>query len=268
MPFMKFLLSPFKSIYPDWRWLAPIAIVVAHLLVVFQEDKTWWEMWFLSPYWVAFFASVAIAMVVMLGIIRVSVWLDFDCPWNFFRQRFWKQLVWGVGWPVVLSVAMATVYYALLEYRIHDTLYFYRYLQQIVLLILFFNACLYALWVGAFRFRGVYKRELRSAFVRDTQKLDNANIAYFYTKDGSGWAMGFNGKEEVLEMSLERKMLESDFSVFYQMRRDFIVNRNAVTEVLPIKRRLLKVVLCDGKVVPVSQRELATFKKWLLLTNR
>lgn len=194
---------------------------------------------------------------------RQSIKLDAALPWHaHFAKRLKQQLLWGLIFPLLLAIPLATVYFMVLEINIIHTVYFRRYLPLMALWLLLLNSLAFG-WNQYFR-RNPYVPNKRAIaeLQREGHMMAKA-IACVYVAGGTchyrthkGERFAWTGSFESAEQQLG--------PAFFSIRRSVMVSREAIVEVLP-EGDLLKVVLAFEVPVSlvVSNRKLVAFKRWL-----
>lgn len=113
------------------------------------------------------------------------------------------------------------------------------------------------------------KKEYRTRFlisgITSYQKLEVANVAYFYSDNKLTFAVDNTGKEYTLNYNLEQLENELDPSCFFRANRKTIVHVNSVKKVNYDSGSKLKVEISPtpGFDVVVSRLKASDFKIWM-----
>lgn len=96
-------------------------------------------------------------------------------------------------------------------------------------------------------------------------KIDVKDIAYFYTEERATFAVTFEGKEHVINHTLEKLEEQIDPEMFYRANRGMILNSEAVGKIENYFGGKLIVKLIHPFKIPVtiSRLKATAFKDWL-----
>ncbi len=93
-----------------------------------------------------------------------------------------------------------------------------------------------------------------------------ADIHYFYIHEGCAFISRGGGRDYAIDFSLDRLEQMLDPKRFYRVNRNYIVNINAIKDIIAYSSSRLKLIL-DGQDenhdVVVSRDRVADFKKWM-----
>lgn len=94
--------------------------------------------------------------------------------------------------------------------------------------------------------------------------IDLRDISVFFSKDKVTWLYTKAGTKYVLDKSLDQMEEELPKSDFFRVNRKFLVNLEAITEVIPFSARKLKLeILADlPESVLVPTEKITRFKDW------
>lgn len=89
-------------------------------------------------------------------------------------------------------------------------------------------------------------------------------VSVFYAEGRDVYLITQEGKRYMIEFTLENLETMTDSGLFFRVNRSFLVNLNAITDVLVYSNRRLKLSLQPqmGKEVIVSREKVGDFKKW------
>ncbi|MGM0666004.1 MAG: LytR/AlgR family response regulator transcription factor [Bacteroidota bacterium] len=93
-----------------------------------------------------------------------------------------------------------------------------------------------------------------------------ADIHYFFIREGCAFISRGSGRDYAIDFSLDRLEQMLDPKKFYRVNRNYIVNINAIKDIIAYSSSRLKLIL-DGQDenddVVVSRDRVADFKKWM-----
>lgn len=99
------------------------------------------------------------------------------------------------------------------------------------------------------------------------RKVEVSEIAYFYALEKGGYMRTFQGNNYPVEFTLDRLETMLDPSVFYRINRKYLVNMDAISNMVAYSRGRIKLELKpktdDEFETIVSVDRSAGFKKWL-----
>ena len=96
--------------------------------------------------------------------------------------------------------------------------------------------------------------------------VEMKEVAYFYTKDKITFLITKKGKRYPIDQSLEKLDEMANPKKFFRINRQFIINLEAIREMLTYSKSRVKVELnppCDLETIVSTERS-PLFKKWLL----
>jgi two-component system LytT family response regulator len=99
--------------------------------------------------------------------------------------------------------------------------------------------------------------------------VDIKDVAYFYTKDKITFLVTNSGKRYPVDYSLEKLDEIANPKKFYRINRQFIINIDAIKEMIAYSKSRVKVELnpaCDLEMIVSTERS-PLFKKWLIGDN-
>lgn len=94
--------------------------------------------------------------------------------------------------------------------------------------------------------------------------IKSEDISFFYAEGRDAYLIANNEKKYIIEYTLEKLEELLNPRVFFRVNRSFIVNINAIADVLVYSNRRLKLTLHQNidKEIIVSREKVADFKKW------
>lgn len=103
--------------------------------------------------------------------------------------------------------------------------------------------------------------------IRKIRKIDVSEVAYFYVMEKSIYLKNFDGKSYPIEFSLDKLELLLNPSTFFRINRKYIVNMDAISNMIAYSRSRVKLELLpeadDQSDTIVSIDRSADFKMWL-----
>ena len=113
------------------------------------------------------------------------------------------------------------------------------------------------------------QKKYRSRFLiqqgEDFIKLDTEDIAYFYSVNKITFAKSFDGREHLIEQSLEKLERQLDLDQFFRVNRQVIINSKAITKIRTYFNGRLKIIPkpdFDEEII-VSRDKAKILKDWL-----
>lgn len=91
-------------------------------------------------------------------------------------------------------------------------------------------------------------------------------INCFYICERSNFILSDKGKSYALDISLNKAELLIDSRLFFKVSRNFIVNYNAIRDIIAYSSSRLKIILSDWNEkdeIVVSRKRVAEFKGWM-----
>lgn len=113
------------------------------------------------------------------------------------------------------------------------------------------------------------KTEYRTRFmisgISEHKRLNTDDIAYIYSSNKLSLAVEFNGKENILDYTLEELENELNPRSFFRLNRKVIVNIDAIKKIKNDTGGKLKVTTsppCDFEII-ISRLRAPAFKRWM-----
>lgn len=99
------------------------------------------------------------------------------------------------------------------------------------------------------------------------KKIETINVAYFYAMEKMVFMKTFDGDSWPVEFSLDKLELMVDQQKFYRINRKYLVNMDAIKEMIAWSRSRVKLILLpktdDEMDAIVSVERSAGFKRWM-----
>ncbi|TKC10660.1 hypothetical protein FA048_10815 [Pedobacter polaris] len=253
--------------YPSYRFRILIALIAAQLIVLYEERHSYVEIFSNPYYYIALVISTVIALSLINIVFYISRLLDRYYPWGrSYRLRMPRQLLAGVFLPLMPAILLALLYFACFDINILKTVYFSRYLQQIILLLALLNAYLFYHWHYLNKRKSTPKASLQFGNSTTVTAVNPIDIACVFIEGKNYFALNYKGERLIWEDTISHSMTYLDHSQFTLVRRSFIVNRNAIAKVKILTPKKTKITLIAplNLDIEVSQRENVYFKKWFV----
>lgn len=95
--------------------------------------------------------------------------------------------------------------------------------------------------------------------------IETGHIRYFYSLEKSTFLFEDSGKSYDLSYSLDQLEIQLDPKHFFRISRKFIVNIEAINEIITYSSSRLKLIIkgSDQEDILVSRRKIKDFKEWL-----
>lgn len=95
--------------------------------------------------------------------------------------------------------------------------------------------------------------------------LETVKVAWFYTANEIVYAYTKDGRQYVVEFTMEQLELQTDPGIFFRANRQFIINRSAITEVnFYFNGRLsVKIHPEPSERILISKARVPEFKNWM-----
>jgi DNA-binding LytR/AlgR family response regulator len=111
-----------------------------------------------------------------------------------------------------------------------------------------------------------YKKRFLVQIADKYRKVETADIAYFYALEKSVFFRTREGQTYPVDMTLDQIEKALDPALFFRINRKYIVNVNAISNMVSWSKRRIKVELTpatDDMDSIVSMERYTEFKKWL-----
>ncbi|RZK04175.1 MAG: hypothetical protein EOO43_22730 [Flavobacterium sp.] len=260
-----------RSISYNDVWLRLLsALISAHLINVYGEKESVWELVKLGDYYRALAASFVIAIILVEFVYRITLLLDSKLPWEKkFYQRIIFQVSCGILAPLALDCLLAGIYYALHGTDLFKVGHFKYNFIVIALMITLLNAYYLIHYLIKFKIRRK-PTHLSGIIFQDDCMLKKSYPLLIHSENKMCFEIDNNGSRNYLDGSLEQifKMLpENDY---FLINRGYIINRSVIEKMSPGKSRTIRLELRYGihEDVYVSQRNSTAFKAWIANTAK
>jgi hypothetical protein len=275
--------SPIAPIaYKDFYLRLVACIVATHIVIVYGETQSTFEILLTPEYYYAFAGSAIIAFT-LFGAVRWVV-LKLDKRFDWMRQPIYRiglQIFFGLMIPGFLAFLLAALYFRLNGISILDTSYLRYDFQFILLQILIIN-CYYI----AYYFYGKWAQAKEVIDMMDKTKpminevaretfqvskgaanvlLGMDQIAYCYRKDESNFLRTITGEDFYINLSLDEVQEQLPERHFFRINRQMIAHRQTCKGFDLLSYGKLKADLSPSynSEVIISQKRALAFKRWL-----
>ncbi|WP_199117795.1 LytTR family DNA-binding domain-containing protein [Pedobacter sp. ASV28] len=286
--------------YNDRYLRIALCLVAAHIIVLYNEDHTFFQALFTFSYWRGLLGSFVIATLLVNYIHWVTVRLDkrFDWHADTLNRLLWQLLI-GFFAPALFAFLLAAFFFGIFGKNILETTYLQQDYTLVVTMLLTMN--LYYFGLNSFlrlKSSSANDRVQEPLAGKEPERRDNGkeilvvntptvsvplrpeNISYCYllqncvfvrTADMKTLSESYQiaGSLKELEAKLDRRM-------FFRINRQMIINFNACGSYRPGKNKTLEVFpdpapYEKGTKIPdqhkrlcmVSEDRVAAFRLWM-----
>jgi len=271
-----------KSVRPKYNDLLiriVVAVIAAHFIVTFGEDKTFFEFLLLADYYKSVLGSAVIAILLFSFVRYVTVRLDRQYEWNKFPlNRALLQGLFGLLLTAVLAFLLAAVYFRIYGINILTTVYL-KYDFPVIALFVFILNIYYFTYYLLVQVKAGHQKSDKSQPAgnytsvlivnKGTENLpvNTTQISAFYHEGNYNFLKLFDGNSYLISQTLDDLEKQLDPYLFFRVSRQAIVGRNACKSFRILDYGKLDVTTEPPMKEPlvVSQKRSTTFKKWLEL---
>ncbi|SDE87272.1 LytTr DNA-binding domain-containing protein [Mucilaginibacter pineti] len=268
--------------YKDLYLRLIVCIIATHIVIVYGETQSTFEILLTPEYYYAFTGSFIIAFL-LFGSVRYIV-IKLDKKFDWMQQPVYRtglQLFFGLMIPGFLAFLLAALYFRLNGVNILDTSYLRYDFQFILLQILIINCYyiayyFYERWAQA---KEVIDRmdkttPITNDAVRETFQVSKGaanvllgmdQIAYCYRKDESNFLRTVTGEDFFISLSLDEVQEQLPERKFFRINRQIIAHRQTCKGFDLLSYGKLKAELHPSfnSDVIISQKRALAFKKWI-----
>lgn len=268
--------------YNDYAFRVIIALLAAHLLIVYGEHKSTFEMLLIPGYYKSLLGSFLIAWALVEYVGWVTRKLDKSYDWRaHVFQRSALQTALALGLPSLLAFLMAFAYFQTRGLDILNTTYLRLDFPFIVLLLVLLNAyyvafyC-YLKWTHAEHtmmkvLASVSEPENKNKDIFMVSKganvipLPTTQISYVYRDEEVNYLKTVDAETYYLSQSLDEIQQQLSEDTFFRANRQIIVHRQAIKNYGLLDYGKLEADLLPTykEKVIISQKKALAFKKWL-----
>ncbi|WP_162903244.1 LytTR family DNA-binding domain-containing protein [Taibaiella koreensis] len=276
---MKAHLKPVQ--YHDLIFRLTACLIGAHIVVVYGDPRSTFEILLLKSYYLALAGSFVIAFVLFSLMRWIIIRLDHNFDWNRHpAQRAGMQLVAGLGLPALLAFLLAWAYFQLRGgVNILHTSYIRYDFEFIVSLLVMINLyyvaySFFARWKQAEQLIRSIPHTSISEPKRATYQVSKGAtnfllpmdaIACFYRDQNLNKLRTFENEEYFIEETLDEVTAVLPEDNFFRANRQLIVNREACKgfDLLSYGKLDLRLHPDMSTNTVISQKRAVQFKKWL-----
>lgn len=273
------------------KWVRLIAAILGtHIIIVYGEPESSFELMLTKDYYTAFLGSFLIAFVLIELVHFVTSHLDCRYEWvHKAVQRIFAQLLFGLIAPAIVAFLLAIGYFQMRGIDIVYTTYLKYDFQFIFLMLVLINAYylayyFYLKWLLAEQaaknlFPAMAGAEapvipdntvisVSSVFEvskgASTIPIPTASIAYFFRDNETNYLRTMEGETIYVPQTLDEIESQLDKAMFFRANRQIILSYSAVQRYKVIAYGKIEVQLHPETREPiiVSQKRAPNFRKW------
>lgn len=268
--------------YKDLYLRIALCLIASHILIVYGEKLSTFEMMLLQQYYYAVLSSAIIAFVIFSVIRWINIKLDSKFAWKDIPlQRVAMQFFFGLMLPAIAVFLMVAIYFKIRGYDILKTNYlrydFMVVLMQLILINIYYVAYyFYERWSHAEKILSqmVYSERDPASSAKETFMVSKASgnlilhvdeIAYFFRDGESNFVRTGTGEDYFVNSALDEVQQQLPGEKFFRANRQLIVHRQALKGFDLLAYGKLEANLAPafkGEVV-ISQKRARDFKIWL-----
>ncbi|WP_316787779.1 LytTR family DNA-binding domain-containing protein [Pedobacter frigoris] len=267
--------------YKDLYVRISASVIAAHIIVIFGEPDSTFEILLKSYYYPAFGISFVIAFLLISYVHWVTSFLDKRKDWeHHLFSRALLQVLLGFIAPAFLAFFQAWYYLKLRGINILKTTYVSHDFQYILLMLVILNAYyigfyFFLRWKQAERRAALLKASLIKSPVDPKEQflvsggtknvlIDYDAICFFYRQDESNLLRTFQDETYYISRPLDDVQQDLDRR-FFRVNRQMIINRKALKNYKAIEFGKIQIELEPAPAEPaiVSQRRAKSFKEWM-----
>ena len=111
----------------------------------------------------------------------------------------------------------------------------------------------------------VFKKRFVIKIGEHLKTIEADDINMFYSMEKTTYILNKEGKQFIVDYSLERLEEILDDSLFYRVSRKYIINYKSITDMVSYSNSRLKLVIekSNDEGIVVARERVAEFKKWL-----
>lgn len=269
--------------YHDLYVRIAASVIGAHIVVIFGEPLSTFEILLKSYYYPAFAISFVIAFLLITYVWWVSTFLNRKYDWEHYPlSRTLLQTLLGMVVPAFLAFFQAWFYLRIRGVNILKTTYVSHDFQYILLMLVILNAYYIAYYF--------FIRWKQAANALDTIKIPNVkeealiddrdyfivsqgaksvpvrleDICFIYRKEDANLLQTFNGETFFISQPLDdiQQQLSKDF---FRVNRQLIVTRRSIVNYKATDFGKIELVLRPAFYEPaiVSQKRAKSFREWV-----
>lgn len=269
--------------YRDFYVRLITAIVAAHIVTVFGETKSTFELLMMPGYYLGFAVSLLIALLLINYIYWITVRLDRKYAWEGKPLvRTLLQLLLGLVVPALLDFLQAWLYMRSYGVDILKTTYVSHDFQYILLMLAILNAYyiafyFYLRWEQTFQLAKdltAGEPESKSGPLRQQYFMVSSgsrqialpleDICFFYRKEDANYLLTFSGERYYISQNLDDISLQLSH-LFYRANRQLVFNQRTLIGHKSIDNGKIELDLQPPfhEPVVVSSKRAKAFREWV-----
>ena len=273
-----------RVVYHDLFLRILACVIGSHIIVVYGESKSTFEILLTPAYYIAFSGSFIIAFILFSSLRRICIWLDKKHDWmENAIVRAALQLFFGLVIPGLLAFMLAALYFKIVaDVNILKTSYLRYDFQFILLQILVINLYyvayyFYSRWKHAEQVIGTIGVELGTQNQNSEKEtfqvskgaknliLPVDEIAYCYREEDTNFLRTVAGEDFYLDESLDVVQQQLPNAKFFRANRQLILHRKACKgfDLLTYGKLKARVKPELPSDVVISQKRAVAFKNWI-----
>jgi len=280
---MSYPINKQPILYKDKYLRLLTCIVATHIIIVYGESRSTFEMLLMPAYYYAFLGSFIIAFILFSAVRGIVIKLDENFDWlEMPVYRVGLQVFCGFIVPGLLAFLLAALYFRIRGYNILRTSYLRYDFQFILLQILLING-----YYVAYYFFGRWQQAKtiletigksgiasNGTSINDTFQVSKGatnvllhfdEIAYCYRKNDTNFLRTMQGEDFFIGQSLDEVQQQLPESKFFRINRQMIAHRQTCKSFDLLSYGKLKAAIYPpfSEEVIVSQKRALAFKNWV-----
>lgn len=269
------------SNYRDFRFRLLVAVCAALLASELGSSSSLLERILSPEFYLEFGVSLAISFIIVTLVNIATVQLDKRYPWTErLVARTLLQCIFGVAGPSLVVFLMAAIYFRAFGVNIFRTDYLYFAFPFIIALIFIFNLYYFGYYfylqsrkqevadqpVMVYEDeQQTYMRKIMAADGIAMLSMDIQDIAYLFLAGRQVIARSMEGKDLMVDGTLEDFESRLDPQIFFRINRKMLASREAIKGYEPLAFSKLSAILEPPfkEEVVISQRKSPLFKNWI-----
>eukprot|EP01133_Synstelium_polycarpum_P017051 gene17051-20313_t len=268
--------------YRDIYLRLAACLIASHILVVYGETKSTFEMMLMPEYYYAVGGSTVIALILFTIMRAINIKLDKKFGWKDKTvQRLGMQVFWGLVVPAIVAFLLAAAYFYFRGANILQTSYL-RYDFQVVLMQLLLINLYYVAYYFYQQWTHAEKTISKLALLHNEPATSHKEtflvskgsgnlllpldtIAYFYRNGDNNFVRTINAEDYFVNTSLDDIQQQLPEDRFFRANRQILTHRQAVKgydlmEYGKLEAKLYPALSID---TVISQKRAKEFKQWV-----
>nr|WP_199078248.1 LytTR family DNA-binding domain-containing protein [Pedobacter sp. ASV19] len=268
--------------YRDFYLRLAACLIASHILVVYGETRSTFEMMLMPEYYYAVGGSTVIALILFTIMRGINIKLDRKFGWRDKTvERVGMQFFWGLAVPSVVAFLLAAAYFFFRGANILQTSYlrydFQVVLMQLLLINLYYIAYyFYQQWTHAEKTISqlALLRHEPAASHKETFMVSKGSgnlllpldtIAYFYRNGDNNYVRTINAEDYFVNTSLDEIQQQLPEDRFFRANRQILTHRQAVKGYDLMEYGKLEAKFSPALSIDtvISQKRAKEFKQWV-----